>query len=237
MTFLLVFQSFAAAASLPVATGIASDTTSTGRPSAWRPRRLVSPSLPLSVEVGQPGRWRIIAPRVKGMTSADALHRQPHASHEPVLGQGHPRVLRAARLEAAGRRQQRADRELIPAQQAIRDSDEQDYVASDGRPAREPGSRPCRRSMVNTSPKLWTSTSNDTLWTKGRPTKTTDMSDGRAARSCRNAARSRRLARFRLTAPRTCRLTVNPTFCLPGVGIHRATNAGRSTRLPRSNTA
>src|SRR6185295_13733732 len=53
----------------------------------------------------------------------------------------------------------------------------------------------------------------------------------------RNASRSRRRALFRLTAPRTCRLTVNPAFCLPGVGIHRATNAGRSTRLPRSNTA
>src|SRR4029453_16062073 len=63
------------------------------------------------------------------------------------------------------------------------------------------------------------------------------MSDGRAARCRRNASRSRRLARFRLTAPRTCRLTVNPAFRVPGVGIHRATNAGRSTPLPRSNTA
>jgi hypothetical protein len=53
-------------------------------------------------------------------------------------------------------------------------------------------------------------------------------------RPCRRyASRSRRFTRFRRTAPRSWRLTANPTFRPRSAGSHRNRQVRRSTRLPR----
>jgi hypothetical protein len=81
-----------------------------------------------------------------------------------------------------------------------------------------------------------TSSWNGLSTAPGRPTTTSLTSAAIWARTCRYASRSRRLARFRRTAPRTWRLTANPT-CRPTPRRHSATNVGHSCRLPCWKTA
>ena len=61
--------------------------------------------------------------------------------------------------------------------------------------------------------------------------------DGAALRIARYASRSRRRARFRWTAPRTCRLTAKPARRGSSVARHSTIMDGRSIRLPRWKSA
>jgi hypothetical protein len=60
---------------------------------------------------------------------------------------------------------------------------------------------------------------------------------GAAARVARNASRSRRRARLRWTALRSCRLTANPTRVGSSVSRQSTMSAGRSIRLPFRKSA
>src|SRR6187399_2559184 len=56
-----------------------------------------------------------------GVTTGNALHREPGAVQGAVGLDGFDRVLRARRIEAAARPQKRADGELVPADQIFQD--------------------------------------------------------------------------------------------------------------------
>src|SRR5262245_25527187 len=75
--------------------------------------------------------------------------------------------------------------------------------------------------------------------TPGRPTTTSDIPGGAASRVARYASRNRRFTLFLATAPRTCRLTVNPTCLIwsDSARRQRTTMRGRSTRWPFRNSA
>src|SRR4051794_14121812 len=61
---------------------------------------------------------RIIAAGVPGVTAADARGAAPRAAHGAVLAHGQDKILAAARIEATGRRQQRAQAPLVEANAA-----------------------------------------------------------------------------------------------------------------------
>src|SRR6188768_3846415 len=56
-----------------------------------------------------------------GVTTGDALHREPRGVQGAVCFDGLDRVLRTRRIEAAARPQQWADSELVPANQIFQD--------------------------------------------------------------------------------------------------------------------
>src|SRR5690349_10148636 len=67
------------------------------------------------------GRDRIKSAFVPGVTTGDALQREPRAAQRTMSLDGFDRVVRARRIEAAARPQERADGELVPADQIFQD--------------------------------------------------------------------------------------------------------------------
>ena len=141
-----------------------------------------------------------------------------------MLLQGEPGVLRAARREPAGRRQQRRYEALIRRDDADGEPRQRAHVRGPGTAAS--AWRICPRSD-----------SNEAVKAAGRPMITRDARAGAAVRADRNASRSRRLARLRCTALRSCRLTANPTRVGSSASRHKTMSAGRSMRLPRWKSA
>ena len=162
------------------------------------------------------------------MTSPDAAGREPSAPDQAMLDQCFPGILRAARYEAACGREQRADQKLVPAHHMSRQLPGAHTRAAPPRGVRASAS--ARRRISSTS------SGNGRVAALGRAITTISMSPAICSRTWRYASRIRRRARLRCAAPRSCRLTANPTRRL-SAGRHRATKLGRSCRLPRWKTA
>jgi hypothetical protein len=162
------------------------------------------------------------------MTSDDPPDSEPSAPDQAVLDQSLPGILRAARNEPTRAREQRADQQLVSTHRICRQLPGTHARVVPPRGARARAS--ARRSMSSIS------SGNGRVAALGRATTTISTSPAICSRTRRYASRIRRRARLRRAAPRSCRLTANPTRRL-SAGRHRATKLGRSCRLPRWKTA
>src|SRR5215510_2129151 len=145
---------------------------------------------------------------------------------QTMLDDGLGRVLGTRRHEAATPWQNGGNYALVYPQ-------EQGHRSADHGANRSPGMlrNACRMFPVTTV-MGW-------FRTPGRPTTTSDIPGGAASRVARYASRNRRFTLFLATAPRTCRLTVNPTRLIGSDSARRqrTTMRGRSTRWPFRNSA
>ncbi len=144
------------------------------------------------------------------------------------MHQGLPDIFRTPRYEAAGRREQRPEEQLI-APDGLRSQPARAHAwASAACSAR--GRFSANRRMSSTS------SGNGRRAALGRATTTSSTSAAISARTCRYASRTRRRARLRFAAPRSCRLTAKPARRV-SARRHNATKFGRSSRLPYWKTA
>ncbi len=150
---------------------------------------------------------------------------EPGTASEPVLLHRDTGVFRAARSESACRRQHWRDDPLVPDDRRRR------------RPTKSRHTRLVNEIPRNASRKSATSAPNSTFRAAGLPMTTSAPRDGAAGRLARYASRSRRRALLRWTAPRTCRLTANPTRRGASTSRQRTTRDERSIRLPCWNSA
>jgi len=140
------------------------------------------------------------------------------------MKQGLARILRAPRYEPAGRREQRPQQQLIASDGLCRQSARAHCCAS--APARDARARFSASRRISS-----TSSGNGRRAALGRATTTSSTSATIKLRTWRYASRTRRRARFRFAAPRSCRLTAKPARRV-SARRHRATKLGRSSRLP-----
>jgi hypothetical protein len=131
----------------------------------------------------------------------------------------------AARLEAAGCRQERPKEQLIAPDQTA--GDPRSYVHA---PALLLAAASAHDISLRNS-------ARGASRAHARATKTTFMPGARACPRPRYASRNRLLARFRRAAPRICLLTAKPTRPGPRHGTQRSTKARRSSLRPVWNTA
>jgi hypothetical protein len=157
------------------------------------------------------------------MTSDDSPDPEPSAPDQAMLDQSLPGIFRAARYEAARGREQRADQKLVPTHHVRRQMPGAHARAVPPRGARARASARRRMSSI--------SSGKGRVAALGRAITTISTSPAICSRTWRYASRIRRRARLRRAAPRSCRLTANPTRRL-SAGRHRATKLGRSCRLP-----
>ena len=159
------------------------------------------------------------------MTTSQPAHREPAAPQESVPAERFARVLRAARLEATGGREQRLQKHLISPYQPGGDLRSYAHVAA------LPLVAPSARDMSARS------SANGAFRAHARATNMASTPGARAAPSARYASRRRRLARFRFTEPLTCLLTAKPARPGPREGTQRSTKARLSSRRPAWKTA
>ena len=153
------------------------------------------------------------------MAAREPARGQRRSAHEPVLVEDLTRVFGTAGLETTRARQQRPDHELVAAHHQGGDAARTH--------ARPPGcaSAAARRRISSIS------SGKGRVAALGRATTTISTSGAICARTCRYASRIRRRARLRVAAPRSCRLTANPTR-RPSARRQRTTKLDRSCRLP-----
>lgn len=162
------------------------------------------------------------------MAARQSARRQPRAPHQSTGLQDLTSIIRAAWGKSAGGRQERADRQLIPAHDLSRQGSR---VHARAVVRRDGGFRASARWRMSS-----TSAGKGRVAATGRATITTATSLGICRRICRYASRIRRRTRLRATAPRTCRLTAKPTRRSPA-RCQSATKLARSCRLPCWKTA
>src|SRR4051812_25270004 len=75
----------------------------------------------LVMRMMETGRDRIESALVPGVTTGNAFDGEPRAAQRAVIFDGFDRVVRARRIETAARPEQRADGELVPADQIFED--------------------------------------------------------------------------------------------------------------------
>ena len=163
------------------------------------------------------------------MTSDDAPDSQPPATHQPMVQEALPGILRTAGDETAGRWQHRAKHELIASNDLRRHPARAHACVS--AVARDARARLSANRRISS-----TSSGNGRRAALGRATTTSSTSATIKARTWRYASRTRRRARFRFAAPRSCRLTAKPARRV-SARRHRAMKLGRSSRLPCWKTA
>jgi hypothetical protein len=134
-------------------------------------------------------------------------------------------VLGAARLEAAGWRQERPKEQLIAPYQPAGDRCSYTHVLA----------LPLASASAPTM--SFRKSANGASRAQPRATKTRFIPGVRARSRTRYASRNRLLARFRRAAPRICLLTAKPARPGPWHGAQRSTKARRSFLLPAWNTA
>lgn len=157
------------------------------------------------------------------MAARESPRGEHDSSHEPVLAQCLARVFGTPGLESTRARQQRPDHELIAAYH--RSSEAGSRHAPDPWRARASARR--RISSI--------SSGKGRMAALGRATTTISTSGAICSRTCRYASRIRLRARLRAAAPRSCRLTANPTR-RPADRRQRTMKLDRSYRLPRWKT-
>ena len=162
------------------------------------------------------------------MAARDAPESQPSAAHEAVLEQGGAGVLRAARHEPAGRWEQWPQDELIAPHDLCRHPP---WAHARALAAAVSRARPSASRRISS-----TSSGNGRVAAPGLATTTNSTSAAIRDRTWRYASRIRRRARLRWAAPRSCRLTANPTR-RHSARRQSATKVGRSSRLPCWKTA
>ena len=146
-----------------------------------------------------------------------------------MLQQRLPRILRAARHEPTRRWEQRPEEQLI-APDGLRRQPARPHAGASAA-ARDARARfSARRRMSSTS------SGNGRRAALGRATTISATSATISARTWRYASRTRRRARFRFAAPRSCRLTAKPTRRV-SARRHSAMKLDRSSRLPCWKTA
>lgn len=163
------------------------------------------------------------------MTPGDTLDRQPPSAEHPMAHQALPGILRTARDESAGRRKQRPEHQLITPDGLRRKPARAHACVSAA--ARDSRARFSASRRISS-----TSSGNGRRAALGRATTTSWTSATISARTWRYASRTRRRARFRFAAPRSCRLTAKPARRVPA-RRHSAMKLGRSSRLPCWKTA
>jgi hypothetical protein len=147
--------------------------------------------------------YRIQPALSKRMASQHPSHRHHAAAKRPIPLHCFHRVLRTSRHVPARRRKHRRDPPLISSEQPQRDS----FHFSPSFLAIVSRARPTSSSTTENS-----SVSTDFL---GLITTSTAPDLASASRRNRTASRSRRLIRFRSTAPPSTRPTVKPTRATP----------------------
>ena len=159
------------------------------------------------------------------MTAAEPAHHKPAALKQPMPAERFASVLRTARLEATGGRQQRPQEQLIAPYQP--GGDLRSYAHLGTLPLVAPSARDI--SARNSG--------KGAFKAHARATNMASTPRARDAPSARYASRNRRLARFRFTEPRICLLTAKPARPGPREGTQRSTKARRSSLRPAWNTA
>ena len=155
-------------------------------------------------------RYRIIAARMEWVAATEAAQRQPAAAQDAVSSDRLLAVARTGRRKAAGRREQRRDRELIKADQPNRQSFHRPPSAACG-PLIVMVSR-ARRKSSSTAPR---SADQSATALGARARNTRSQLGVRSIRRRRTASRIRRRTRFRTTALPTRRLTTTPSRGCP----------------------
>jgi hypothetical protein len=163
------------------------------------------------------------------MTPDDPPDSQPPSAQQPMVQQCLPGILGTARHEPADRREQRPDEQLIASNGLCREPARAHVCASAA--ARDARARDSASRRMSS-----TSSGNGRRAALGRATTTSATSAAINARTWRYASRSRRRARFRFAAPRSCRLTAKPARRV-SARRQSATKLGRSSRLPCWKTA
>jgi hypothetical protein len=160
------------------------------------------------------------------MAPQQAPGSQRGAPAQTVLDNGLGRILGTGRHETTTHWKHGGNSALVHVE-------EQSDHPGDHGPGRSPG---MLRNASRISP---VTAAMGPLRTPARPTTTSAIRDGAASRVSRYASRSRRFTLFLATAPRTCRLTVNPTRLIWSDSAHRqrTTMRGRLTRWPFRNSA
>ena len=144
------------------------------------------------------------------------------------MHQSLPDIFRTPRYEPAGLREQRTEEQLLTP----------DGLRSQPARAHPWTSAACSERASFSAIRRMSSTSsgNGRSAALGRATTTSSTFAAIKARTCRYASRTRRRARFRFAAPRSCRLTAKPARRV-SARRHNATKFGRSSRLPYWKTA
>jgi hypothetical protein len=173
--------------------------------------------------------WRrVISAFMPRMAATYAANRQGGRAKSPMAPQGLEIVLRAARLEPARWREHRSHHPLIEPHETAQSPPREAHSLS------IPPVIACRACFIDRS--AWrisaSSAGNGRVATAERATKIASTPDPSARCSRRYASRSRRRARFRLTAPPNRRLVANATRRPAAPARHSARKLALSSRLP-----
>src|SRR5581483_2063004 len=167
------------------------------------------PAALAGVLTGANGRWhRVVPAAVVRMAAQHPPHGKPTASSEPEPADRLDGVATARRGEPAPRRQRRADRPLVEAQNC--------QNGTRHRPADSPAHGPGTVSRCSAASKSLPRRAEESASAPGRARITVELPTGSRSSRSRSWARNRRLTRCRTTLAPTVRPTTRPARGTPG---------------------